>query len=98
MENQKCGICSKPVKNLKLHKRMAHLLPPNEANENNPNSNESLGDISVQRTVTRSLQEIAEIIYIDVVRPLCEENGISVGEWSVVPKDGYLRVAKKILG
>ena len=46
----------------------------------------------------KSEDEIAGIIYNDVVKVICGEYGLKVEEWAVIDKESYLAVAKRILG
>ena len=44
----------------------------------------------------KSEEEIAELLYTDIVKPLCEEKGIKIGEWGTIDQSDYLAVARKI--
>jgi len=46
----------------------------------------------------KSVEDIARILYEDVVKPLCSERGIPVGEWEEIDQSDYLTVARKIKG
>lgn len=47
---------------------------------------------------SKSVEDIARILYEDIVKPLCVEKGISVGEWDNIDRNDYLAVARKIKG
>jgi len=46
----------------------------------------------------KSVEDIAKILYEDIVKPLCQERGISIGEWEGIDQSDYLAVAGKIKG
>lgn len=48
--------------------------------------------------VQKSEEEIAKILYNDVVKVICDEYGIKVEAWEEIDKEPYLAIAKKILG
>jgi len=47
---------------------------------------------------SKSVEDIAKILYEDIVKPLCQERGISIGEWEGIDQSDYLAVAGKIKG
>jgi len=47
---------------------------------------------------SKSVEDIARILYEDIVKPLCQERGISIGEWEGIDQSDYLTVARKIKG
>ena len=49
-------------------------------------------------SISKTNDEIARILYEDVVVPLCKGRAIQIGSWEEVAKEDYLNVAKKIRG
>jgi len=107
-----CEICHKDYKNIKAHKRLAHPVVGRDI-EQEPLVIELRGKVkeyefltsalsseieSLKRASGKSVEDIARILYEDVVKPLCSERGISVGEWEGIDHNDYLTVARKIKG
>ena len=101
----KCDICGKKCKpqGLKAHIRLAHpeeegLPPVMKEGEVSPVFKDKRADIEDKKVVGKSIEDIARILYEDIVRQLCEENHIPVGEWDTIDHNDYLAVARKIKG
>ena len=91
----KCDICGKEKKNIKLHKKLAHSEPVQETQQLIQPTEKPL---AYPPKPAKSVEDIARILYDDIVKPLCEERNIGVGEWDNIDHNDYLKVAKKIKG
>jgi len=82
-----CKICGKRVSRMKVHKKWSHPDGVETREE------ETLDDgTGLEGT-------LAKLLYSEVVKPLCEGNGIKLKDWedSQLDKQDYFTVAGKIL-
>ena len=100
----RCEICSKEVKNIKAHERMAHpelalniseLPLVKELQQQVDTLQEQLANI---KQVGKSVEQIARILYDEIVKPLCKEKGMSIDGWENIDRNDYLRIARNIKG
>ena len=91
----KCDICGKDKKNIKLHKKLAHSEPVQETQQLIQPTEKPL---AYPPKPAKSVEDIARILYDDIVKPLCEERNMGVAEWGSFDPVDYLKVAKKIKG
>jgi len=103
----KCEICGKEVKNIKAHIRLAHPAPIispqqqqqiEEAAELRGQIDQLKAHIENNKAVGKGVEDIAKILYSDIVKPLGEEYGFTVQEWGSFDPAGYIQVARKIKG
>jgi len=107
----KCEICGKEVKNIKAHIRMAHPgsgevkeleVQVNSLTAQLEEAMRNIAELTKQAENTgkvgKSIEDIAKILYTDIVKPLGEEYGFTVQEWGSFDPAGYIQVARKIKG
>ena len=90
-----CDICQKEFKNLKAHIRLAH---PNVKRDDVSAEDIVKARECLDNAPSMEEMDIAKILYTDIVKPLCEEYGISIDQWENIDQNDYLRVARKIKG
>jgi len=88
----RCPACGKTgIKNLKLHQKYCSGKPKEvlmetiaaAQPENQGNGNREM--------------KIARILYEEIVRPVCNEHAIKLGEWAEIDQSDYFKIAGRIM-